>query len=188
MTPAKMAFLIRYTSGYLCAPIPDATADRLALPLMVPRAAAQDPNRTAYTVSVDADHPDTSTGISAADRALTCRTLADPAAKPGALRRPGHILPLRAKAGGVRMRRGHTEAAIDLCRMAGLPEAGVLGEMILDGEVVPGKPEMAGAGMMRRDDCLAFGKKWGIKVITIEDMVRWLEENEGRLDEEGVDY
>src|SRR5689334_10285594 len=112
-----MAFMVRHSSGLICAPIlPQRTID-LALPQMV--ANNEDPRTTAYTLSVDASHPSVTTGISAHDRALACRTLADPTATPDSFRRPGHVFPLRAKLGGVRQRRGHTEAAIDLCRMAG---------------------------------------------------------------------
>lgn len=81
----------------------------------------------------------------------------------------------------MRVRRGHTEAAVDLCRLAGKEPVGVICEMITDGEEVPGKTELSGGGMMRTEECLAFGKKWGIKVCTIEDMVAWIEENEGKL-------
>lgn len=141
-----------------------------------------DPNRTAYAVSIDAADPVVSTGISAHDRSLTCRLLADPTAKASHFRRPGHILPLQARDGGVRQRRGHTEAAVDLCRLAGKQPVGVICELITDGEeAVKGKPEFVGGGMMRRDECLEFGKKWGIKVCTIEDMVRYIEDNEGVL-------
>jgi 3,4-dihydroxy 2-butanone 4-phosphate synthase len=140
-----------------------------------------DPNQTAYAVSIDAVHDTVSTGISAHDRSLTCRMLADPAAKPGNFRRPGHVLPLQARDGGVRVRRGHTEAAVDLCRLAGKQPVGVICELITDGEVVEGKPELVGGGMMRRDDCLAFGKQWGIRVCTIEDLVAYIEENEDVL-------
>lgn len=135
-----------------------------------------------------------STGISAADRSLTCQTLADKAVKASSFRRPGHIVPLRAKDGLVRERRGHTEAAVELCRLAGVPLVGVIGEMIKDGEELVaegGKPktEFEGSGMMRRDDCLAFGRRWGIKVCTIEDLVSWVEEKEGVLEGvKGVDY
>lgn len=141
-----------------------------------------DPNHTAYAVSIDAVHEDVSTGISASDRSLTCRMLAEPGAKAGWFRRPGHVLPLQAREGGVRVRRGHTEAAVDLCRLAGKAPVGVICELITDGEEeATGKPELVGGGMMRRDECLAFGKKWGIRVCTIEDLVTYIEENEGAL-------
>ena len=188
MTTEKMAFMIRYTSGYICAPVTNAMADALDLPMMVDIERSADPNRTAYCVTIDAVLPETTTGISAHDRSLTVRTMADPKATPASFRRPGHILPLRARDGGVRARRGHTEAALDLCRLAGYSEAATICEMIVDGEEIPGKAEFTGARMMRRDDCLAFGKKWGLKVCTIEDMVAYLEEKEGKLDVPGVDY
>lgn len=179
MTPEKMAFMVRYTSGLICAPMPAAYTTRLDLPPMVVN--SQDPNRTAYTVSVDANLPATTTGISAHDRALTCTTLADPAATPGMLRRPGHVLPLRAREGGVRERVGHTEAAVEFCRLAGKPPVGVICEMVEDGEPVEGQAVFRDPGMLRRDGCLAFGKKWGLKVCTIEDLVKYVERTEGKL-------
>lgn len=191
LTPPKLSFMIRHTSGYICAPMPAPRADALGLPLMVPAAHARDPTRTAYTVTVDADLPPAAgftTGISAADRTATCRLLADKAAAPASFRRPGHVLPLRARAGGVRERRGHTEAAVDLCRLARAGEVGVICEMVGAGAEVEGRPEIEGAGMMRADECLAFGRSWGIPVVTIEDLVRYLEATEGRLEVEARDY
>lgn len=178
--------MIRHTSGYICAPVPAARADALDLPPMVLNTA--DPNRTAYTVTIDALGEDVSTGISAHDRAYTCRVLAAPDATPASFRRPGHVLPLRAVEGGVRARYGHTEAAVELCRLAGKQPAAAICEMIVDGEPIPGKNALAGGRMMRRDDCLAFGKTHGIKVCTIEDLVAYVEETEGKLDRPGVDY
>ncbi|KAF2204571.1 3,4-dihydroxy-2-butanone 4-phosphate synthase-like protein [Delitschia confertaspora ATCC 74209] len=187
LTPSKAAFMIRYTSGYLCTPMSASRAEELHLPQMVIE--NTDPNRTAYTVTVDASHPDITTGISATDRSLTCRMLADPSTKSSDFRRPGHIVPLQAREGGVRARRGHTEAAVDLCRLAGKEPVGVICEIVTDGvETENGKPELVGGGMMRRDEAVAFGKRWGIRVGTIEDMVRWIEEKEGRLPDEGVNY
>ena len=116
-TPELVAFMVRYTSGYICVPLTEADCDRLDLPPMYHT--NQDRRGTAYTVSVDA-RDGTSTGISAHDRALTMRLLADPASTAADFTRPGHVVPLRAKAGGVLRRPGHTEAAVDLCRMAGL--------------------------------------------------------------------
>ncbi|KAF1845285.1 3,4-dihydroxy-2-butanone 4-phosphate synthase [Cucurbitaria berberidis CBS 394.84] len=179
LTPAKASFMIRYSSGYICAPLSVSRAAALHLPQMV--ADNADPNRTAYAVSIDAEDPSVSTGISAHDRSLTCRMLADPSAKASHFRRPGHVLPLQARDGGVRVRRGHTEAAVDLCRLAGKQPVGVICELITDGEETEGKPELVGGGMMRRDECLAFGNKWGIKVCTIEDLVAYIEANEGKL-------
>jgi 3,4-dihydroxy 2-butanone 4-phosphate synthase len=179
LTPEKASFMIRYTSGYLCAPLPASRAAALHLPQMVANNA--DPNQTAYAISIDAAHPSTTTGISAHDRSLTCRMLADPKATAEAFRRPGHILPLQSREGGIRVRKGHTEAAVELCRLAGKGEVGVICELVIDGEEVEGRAEMKGGGMMRRDECLAFGKRWGIKVCTIEDLVEWVEAKEGKL-------
>jgi 3,4-dihydroxy 2-butanone 4-phosphate synthase len=151
---------------------------------MIASQAAQDPLRTAYTVSVDALGPNVTTGISNEDRALTANVLADPNATAASFRRPGHILPLIARDGGVRERQGHTEAAVELCRLAGCEPAAAIGEMVIDGEPSVdenGVPQLEGGRMMRTDDCLAFGKKWGIKVCTIEELKRYVEEKEGPL-------
>ncbi|OKL61293.1 3,4-dihydroxy-2-butanone 4-phosphate synthase [Talaromyces atroroseus] len=181
VTEAQMAFLVRYSSGYVCAPVLPSHADKLLLPQMVINNA--DPLITAYTISIDSNDPSVTTGISAHDRALTCRQLADPNSKAENFRRPGHILPLRAREGGVRERRGHTEAAVDLCRLAGRNPAGVIGELVEEGEVTEGVAEVTGNnGMMRRDACLRFGKRFGLKVTTIEDMVAYLE----KLDPNGT--
>ncbi|KAJ5564512.1 hypothetical protein N7504_011869 [Penicillium tannophilum] len=178
ITAAQMAFLVRHTSGLICAPITPELATRLALPQMVTENA--DPKGTAYTITIDSSDDSVTTGISAQDRALTCRTLASPDATIDSFRRPGHIIPLQARAGGVRERKGHTEAAVEFCRLAGKAPAGVIAELVENGEVVEGVPEIVGDnGMMRRDACLAFGKKWGIKVCTIEGMVAYLEKTEG---------
>lgn len=202
ITDSQMAFLVRYTrsdsprtprtlrnpsvntntqstySGLICAPITPDIATRLRLPQMVTENA--DPKGTAYTVSIDSSDPSVTTGISAHDRALACRTLASRDAQIEDFRRPGHIIPLRAKSGGVRERTGHTEAAVEFCRLAGKAPAGVIAELVEDGEVVEGVPEIRGDnGMMRRDGCLKFGKRWGIRVCTIEDLVEYLEKTEG---------
>lgn len=179
MTTEKMAFMVRYTSGLICAPITPALCNHFDLPQMVPN--SEDPIRTAYTISIDANSPETTTGISAHNRALTCRTLASKTATRESFRRPGHVFPLRAREGGVRERRGHTEATIDFCRLAGKPLAGVISEIIEDGEEVAGQSIRREPGMMRRDGCLAFGEKWGLKVCTIEDLVAYLERTEGKL-------
>ncbi len=128
-TPELLAFMIRHTSGVICVPMPGADLDRLQLPLMTPQ--NKERMRTAFTVSVDARDGIT-TGISAADRARTIRTLADSATEPYELVRPGHIFPLRYAEGGVLRRPGHTEAAVDLARLAGLNPAGVLAEVVND--------------------------------------------------------
>ncbi len=159
LTDGWMAWTIRHSSGYICAPMPPHWADRLALPLMVPQ--NQDPLRTAYTITVDASSG-VSTGISAADRAHTVRTLAASDATPESLIRPGHVLPLRARAGGVLERPGHTEAAVDLCRLAGLPPVGAIGEVVNDDGT-----------MMRTPEVLALGAEFDLPVITIAQLVAW---------------
>ena len=174
VTTEKMAFMIRYTSGYVCAPITPTLADELDLPPMVVN--SEDLRGTAYTISIDASDLSVSTGISAHDRALTCRTLASSKSRRDSFRRPGHILPLRAREGGVLQRTGHTEAAVDFCRLAGKAPVGVICEMVDDGQEIPGRAERTEPGMMRRDGCLAFGRKWGLKVCTIEDLVEYLQQ------------
>jgi 3,4-dihydroxy-2-butanone 4-phosphate synthase len=106
----------------------------------------------------------TSTGISAHDRALTARSLASPVATRSDFNRPGHMVPLRAREGGVLTRRGHTESAVDLCTLTGLPRAGLLCELVNDDET---------GSMARRDDCRAFADKWGLKMISVEMLVSW---------------
>ena len=177
VTTEKMAFMIRHTSGYVCAPITPSLAFSLGLPQMVIE--SEDPKRTAYTISIDATDESVTTGISAHDRALTCRTLASPKAKADSLRRPGHILPLQARPGGVLERTGHTEAAVEFCRLAGKSQVGAICEMVEDGEEVPGQAIMKEPGMMRRDACLEFGKKWGLKVCTIADLVEYVKQEKG---------
>ncbi|KAL8911864.1 MAG: hypothetical protein Q9171_003052 [Xanthocarpia ochracea] len=172
MTTEKMAFMIRHSSGLICAPLPSALTRALDLPQMV--TANADPNRTAYTVSIDASAPSITTGISAHDRALTCRTLSAPNVSASSFRRPGHVFPLKARDGGIRERQGHTEATVEFCRLAGKPLAGVICELVEDGEEVTGTAERIGGGMMRRDGCLKFGRKWGLKVCTIEDLVDYV--------------
>jgi 3,4-dihydroxy 2-butanone 4-phosphate synthase/GTP cyclohydrolase II len=159
LTPEWMAWTIRHSSGYICAPMPDEVADRLRLPLMVPD--NRDPLRTAYTVTVDAA-AGISTGISAADRAHTVRTLADPRATADSLIRPGHVVPLRARAGGVLQRPGHTEATVDLCRLAGLAPVGAIGELVNDDGT-----------MMRLPEVLALGAEHDLPVITIAALAAW---------------
>lgn len=126
MTTETMAFLVRNTTGIVCAPMPAARAAALQLPLMV--SDNTDSHGTAFTVTVDAAA--TGTGVSAADRALTVRALADGATAPASLKRPGHVFPLVAREGGVVVRAGHTEAAVDLTTLAGLSGVGVIGEIV----------------------------------------------------------
>ena len=158
-TPELMAWTIRYSSGVICAPMPGAMLDRLEIPLMTPH--NKDAYRTAYTISVDA-RDGTTTGISAADRARTVRTLADSATEPWELTRPGHVFPLRYREGGVLVRRGHTEAAVDLCRLAGLTPTGVLVEVVNDDGTMKRAPELR-----------AFADEHGLAMISIEDLVRY---------------
>ncbi|KAJ5210017.1 3-4-dihydroxy-2-butanone 4-phosphate synthase RibB [Penicillium cf. griseofulvum] len=174
ITAAQMAFLVRYTSGLICAPITVEHATRLLLPQMV--TANADPKGTAYTITIDSSGSSITTGISAHDRALTCRTLASPSVCANQLQRPGHIIPLQARLGGVRERQGHTEAAIEFCKLAGKSPVAVIAELVEDGEPVRGVPEISeNNGMLRRDGCLRFAKQWGIKACTIEDLVAYLE-------------
>ncbi|MCJ1393229.1 3,4-dihydroxy 2-butanone 4-phosphate synthase [Xylographa bjoerkii] len=176
VTTEKMAFMIRYTSGLICTPMPTSFTERLDLPQMV--LDNTESHRTAYTVSIDASHPSVTTGISAHDRALTCRTLASPSSEPSSFRRPGHVFPLRARDGGVKARTGHTEAAVDFCRLAGMQPVGVICEMVEDGDEVEGLTERRECGMMRRDGCLKFGRRWGLKVCTIEDLAEYIDRKE----------
>jgi 3,4-dihydroxy 2-butanone 4-phosphate synthase/GTP cyclohydrolase II len=170
-TAEWVAWTIRHSSGYLCAPLPAARADALDLPLMVPQ--SQDPRRTAYTVTVDAAAGVT-TGISAADRTRTLRVLADPASGRGDLIRPGHVLPLRAVPGGVLHRGGHTEAAVDLCRLAGLEPVAGIAELINDDGT-----------MARLPEACAVAREAGLVVLTIPDIVEWRLAH-GDLDADGT--
>jgi 3,4-dihydroxy 2-butanone 4-phosphate synthase/GTP cyclohydrolase II len=158
-TPEWVAWTVRHSSGLLCAPMPDDVADRLDLPPMVRD--NQDRRGTAYTVTVDA-RALTGTGISAADRAQTARTLADPASVPGDLLRPGHVLPLRARPGGVLERPGHTEAAVDLCRLAALQPVALIAEVVADD-----------GSMARQPELVALGAAHDVPVITIADLSLW---------------
>ena len=163
-SPRWLAWTIRHSSGYVCAPMPAARADALDLPLMV--AATQDPRRTAYTVTVDAARGVT-TGISAADRALTLRTLADPATTPADLVRPGHVVPLRAVPGGVLERGGHTEAAVDLCRLAGAGEVAAIAELVDDDGT-----------MLRLPAAAELASREGLVLVTIAELAAWRRAND----------
>jgi 3,4-dihydroxy 2-butanone 4-phosphate synthase / GTP cyclohydrolase II len=158
-TPELMAFTIRHSSGVICVPMPGAMLDRLEIPLMTPH--NKDKMRTAYTISVDA-RDGVSTGISAADRSHTARVLADSATEPWEITRPGHVFPLRYREGGVLARRGHTEAAVDLAKLAGLTPAGVLVEVVNDD------------GTMKRGPALrAFADEHDLAMISIEELVKY---------------
>lgn len=185
ITTEQMGFLIHHSSGYVCAPLNTTRADALNLPPMVAAQASQDARGTAYTISVDAANPAVTTGISAHDRAMTCRVLADPSSGPSDLIRPGHILPLRSVPGGVRQRRGHTEAATEFCRLAGKEEVAVICEIVDVGQEVTGQAVRSGVGMLRGEDCITFARKWGLKVCTIADLVDYVEKTEGKLQPNG---
>ncbi|MFH8250676.1 GTP cyclohydrolase II [Microbacterium sp. B2969] len=163
-TPEWVAWTVRWSSGFICAPMPAEWADRLDLPPMV--AVNEDARGTAYTVSVDAADRQ-STGISASDRAHTLNVLADPDSTPSSVIRPGHILPLRAVDGGVRERGGHTEAAVELMRLAGLKPVGAIAEVVAED-----------GSMMRLPGLIELGQRDGVPVITIEQLVAYLHENE----------
>jgi 3,4-dihydroxy 2-butanone 4-phosphate synthase/GTP cyclohydrolase II len=158
-TPEAIAFVLRHASGVVCVALPGARCDALHLPLMVPR--LEDSHGTAFTVTVDARRG-TTTGISAADRATTIRALASDATRPDDLLRPGHVFPLRAREGGVLQRRGHTEAASDLARLAGLAPAGLLCELTHDDGT-----------MMRLPALEAFASAHGLALVHIDDLVAY---------------
>lgn len=166
VTPELVAFTVKHTSGVVCVPMEGADLDRLALPLMTPLAANTERMRTAYTISVDAAEG-VSTGISAADRARTIRLLSHPATQPADLARPGHVFPLRYRDGGVLRRAGHTEAAVDLARLAGLRGAGVLAEIVNDDGT-----------MARVPDLVAFKRRHGLKLGTIRDLIAYRRKQE----------
>ncbi|MCC3270347.1 3,4-dihydroxy-2-butanone-4-phosphate synthase [Arthrobacter gengyunqii] len=159
-TPELMGWTVRYTSGVICVPLPGSYADRLNLPPMT--AVNEDAKGTAYTVSCDAAVGVT-TGISAADRATTSRVLADPGASASDLHRPGHVFPLRAHDDGVRGRRGHTEAAVELARLANCSPVGVIAELVHDE-----------GSMMRLPALRAFADTHELPLISIDDLVAYL--------------
>jgi 3,4-dihydroxy 2-butanone 4-phosphate synthase/GTP cyclohydrolase II len=163
-TPALLTFTIRYTSGVICVPMEGVDLDRLQVPLMTSQ--NRERMRTAYTVSVDA-RDGVTTGISAADRAQTIRTLCDSATEPYELVRPGHIFPLRYHEGGVLRRRGHTEAAVDLARLAGLTAAGVVAEVVNDDGTMARLPQLE-----------VFAKEHDLKLISIQQLVEYRKRTE----------
>jgi 3,4-dihydroxy 2-butanone 4-phosphate synthase/GTP cyclohydrolase II len=167
-TPEMIAFMVRYTSGYICAPLAAEECDRLELPPMYHT--NQDRRGTAYAVTVDAREGVT-TGISAADRTRTIRLLAAPDTRPVDLSRPGHVVPLRAKAGGVLRRPGHTEAAVDLAMMAGLRPAGVLCELVNDDGT-----------MQRLPDLEKFAAEHGLTLISIADLIAYRRHTEKQVE------
>lgn len=159
VTPEAINFMTKFGRGLICVAMTHERANELGLPLMTDN--NTDPNKTAFTVSVDADvRFGVTTGISAFDRSKTIQVLLDPDSRPSDLRRPGHIFPLRARAGGVLRRVGQTEAAVDLARLAGLPAAGVICEILKDDGTMARRPELE-----------AFAKEHGLKFITVADLV-----------------
>lgn len=167
-TPELVGFMIRHTSGYICVGMTGEDLDRLGLPPMT--AVNEDRKGTAYAVSVDA-RAVASTGISATDRALTIKVLADSATEPYELTRPGHVMPLRAVPGGVLRRAGHTEAAVDLTRMAGLNAAGALCELVNDD-----------GSMMRAPECREFADDHDLVLISIAELIRFRRRNETQVE------
>ena len=184
LTPKTFHWHIYDFSGYVCIALPPERLETLNIPMMVPD--NQERHKTAYTVTVDYKHgkdfrlllprhpailsyfyfsiQGTTTGISAHDRSLTVRALASPTAQSSDFTRPGHMVPLRAREGGVLSRKGHTESAVDLCFLTGQPPAGVLCELVNDD---------ASGTMARRDDCRAFADRWGLKLISVEMLAEW---------------
>jgi 3,4-dihydroxy 2-butanone 4-phosphate synthase/GTP cyclohydrolase II len=165
VTAESMAFFLEYTSGVFCVPLESSRADELDLPLMV--VVNTEAQRTAFTVTVDYRHGTTS-GISAHDRAATVRALIDPATRATDLSRPGHIFPLRYRPGGVLKRAGHTEATVDLCRLAGKYPSGVLCEIVTADK----------AGMARLPELEVFAKKHNLPLISIADLIRYRRHHE----------
>lgn len=170
-TTENVNFMATYGKGLICTPMTAEIAHRLHLPQMVSE--NTDNHETAFTVSID--HVDTTTGISAEERGITCRSLIDPDTRPDQLRRPGHVFPLVAKRGGVLARNGHTEATVDLCRLAGLQECGLCCEIMrMDGT------------MMRAGELKEMAKKYGLCMITISMIQDYLRRNENHMVEEAV--
>ena len=165
VTPEKIAFFVRHTSGLICAVLNEARADELELPLMVTR--NTESQRTAFAVTVDAV-AGTTTGISAFDRATTIRCLAGLSTRALDLARPGHVHVLRAREGGVLCRAGHTEAAVDLARLAGRAPAGVLAEVV----------SADGLSMARRPELEAFAGRHGLLLVTIADLIAYRRRSE----------
>jgi len=171
-TPEQMAFIVRYSSGIVCTPITQEVARHFNLPPMV--ADNDSPHSTAFTISVDYRHG-TSTGISAHDRTLSVRNLANPLSTAADFVRPGHIFPLVAREGGVLRRSGHTEAAVDLCRLAGLPPVGVLCELVNDDGTV-----------MRGHQLSDFARKHQLHEVTVADLIAYRRQKEQLIIHQGA--
>ena len=162
-TCANVNFMATYAKGLICMPMSRAWCERLDLPQMV--AHNTDNHQTAFTVSIDAET--TTTGISAAERSMTALACVREGAKPADFRRPGHMFPLQAREGGVLKRAGHTEATVDLCRLAGLKEVGLCCEIMKDDGT-----------MARLDDVAAFAKRHGLRMMTIADLIAYRRRND----------
>ncbi|KAL7424894.1 3,4-dihydroxy 2-butanone 4-phosphate synthase [Cryptotrichosporon argae] len=173
ITEEGMAWFVRWTSGYICLPLPLARLDALGLPSLTPPPSSPfpvDAKGTAYHLTFDASpalHPVT-TGISAHDRAYAARLVAS-GAGADQFTRPGHIVSLRYTSGGTRVRRGHTESAVDLCYLAGLAPAGLLCELV--------DPHDPKGSMAKRDASWAFARRWGLKIIGVDDLARYVHEH-----------
>ncbi len=170
-TTENVNFMATYAKGLICTPMSSEIADRLKLPSMVKN--NTDNHETAFTVSID--HVNTTTGISAEERAYTCRACVDPDTKPWDLRRPGHVFPLVSRYGGVLVRNGHTEATVDLCRLAGLQECGLCCEMMADN-----------GQMMRTPELLEFAKAHNLVFVTIKDLQDYMRRYEQHMKREAV--
>ena len=164
VTPQTIAFMVRYTTGIICLSLPEERLRKLQIPLMV--ADNTELHRTLFTVSVDASTGVT-TGVSAVDRCTTIQALASEKSTPNDFRRPGHIFPLRYREGGVLKRAGHTEAAVDLARLSGLPEAGVLSEIVNDD-----------GSMARLPELRKFAATHNIRLISIEQLIKYRRHSE----------
>jgi 3,4-dihydroxy 2-butanone 4-phosphate synthase/GTP cyclohydrolase II len=169
ITPEIVNFMAKHGRGLICAALPEDRCEELELDLMV--GVNTSIHETQFTVSVDLISPETSTGVSARDRALTIKALVDPATQPGDLGRPGHIFPLKAKAKGVLRRAGHTEAVVDLTRLAGLRPGGALVEIMNDD-----------GSMARLRDLQRISEKFGIKIVTIKDLITYTLERDSIIE------
>lgn len=170
ITPEVINFMSKYGRGLICVPLPEERCDELGLELMVNNNTAL--HETAFTVSVDLLGHGCTTGISAHDRAMTVKALIDPRTKPEDLGKPGHIFPLRAKRGGVLRRAGHTEAAVDLARLAGLDPAGVLVEIMNDD-----------GSMARLPELIEVARKFDFKIISIKDLIEYRLKKDSLIEE-----
>ena len=181
-TPEAINFMAKHARGLICLALTRARVERLGLPLMAQANGTR--HQTAFTVSIEAREGVT-TGISAADRAHTVAVAINAETGRDDIVTPGHVFPLRARPGGVRARPGHTEAGVDFCRLAGLPEVAVICELVEDGAEVAGRAVLQEPGMMRAEGCIKFARQWGLKVVTIEDLVAHIEKTEGKVEANG---